>query len=152
MVRDEILELPAIQIDQQWYDVSLQTWHDGTKFAGRLWFEGPGTERGGMPGRRLFSGANRDELIDRVQEIPPEEMSGQFRHAMTDRRRYMPLRGVIDELLHNVRIYNQVAVDIRTGATESEPGEEELLVVKQRMLELVDGMRKVAGIEDLGES
>ncbi|MGI9076619.1 MAG: hypothetical protein ACR2G6_04690 [Gemmatimonadaceae bacterium] len=149
MVRDQILELAALQVDQQLYDVSLQTWHDGTGFAGRLWFDGPGTERGGIPGRRLFSGASRDELIDRVQEVSVEEMTGQFRHAMIDRRRYLPLRRLINDLLHNVRLYNQVAIDIRMGTKESEPGEAELLVVQKQMLELVGGMRKVAGMEDL---
>lgn len=151
MVRDEILELPAVQIDQQWYDVSLQTWHDGTRYAGRLWFEGAGTERDGMPGRRLFSGSSRDEVIDRVQEMSPDEMRGQFRHAMTDRRRYLPLRALIDEMLQNVRNYNLLAVELRTGATEPKSARAELDSIQARLHELVDGMQKVAGVEGVVE-
>ena len=146
-IRDEIVEFPAMNIDGQWYDVSVQLWHDGTKYAGRVWFAGAGTGEGGMPGRRLFYGATREEVLQRVREMEPAELKGQFRHAMEDRRRYLPLRAVVDELLHNVRLLNQVAVEWRTGMTPPDPAEQEMQRIEDRLHELVNGLRSVAGLE-----
>lgn len=147
-VRDEIVELPPLQIDTHWYEMSLQVWHDGTKYAGRLWFTGSGTGEGGMPGRRLYYGSTRDELTALVAELPPEEVRSQFRHAMTDRRRYLPLRAATDELLYNIRMMNQVAVEYRTGAADPAVSEREIDRLEERLLEIVRSLRSVAGIEE----
>jgi hypothetical protein len=146
-IRDEIIEFPAMNIDGQWYDVSVQIWHDGTKYAGRVWFAGAGTGEGGMPGRRLFYGATRDEALQRVRELSPGELRGQLRHALEDRRRYLPLRGVTDEILHNIRLLNQIAVEWRAGAADPEPAEGEMRRIEERLHELVGGLRSVAGVE-----
>ena len=147
-VRDEIVELPSIQIDAQWYEMTLQFWHDGTKFAGRLWFTGSGTGEGGMPGRRLYYGGTRDELIEVVEAMPQEEIRNQFRAAMTDRRRYLPLRAATDELLYNVRMLNQVAVEWRTGAADDAVSTREMMRIEERLHEIINSLRAVAGIEE----
>lgn len=147
-VRDEIVELPSIQIDAQWYELTLQFWHDGTKYAGRLWFNGAGTGEGGMPGRRLYYGGTRDELIEVVEGLPPEEIRNQFRAAMTDRRRYLPLRAATDELLYNIRMLNQVAVEWRTGAADDAAATREMARIEERLHEIVSSLRTVAGIEE----
>jgi hypothetical protein len=147
-VRDEIVELPPIQIDAQWYDMTLQFWHDGTKFAGRLWFNGAGTGEGGMPGRRLYYGATKDELVEVVQGLGEEEIRNQFRAAMTDRRRYLPLRAATEELLYNVRMLNQVAVEWRTGAADDAVSQREMARIEERLHEIVNSLRAVAGIEE----
>ncbi len=150
-IRDEIIELPAVQVDAQWYDTSLQIWHDGTKYAGRLWFMGAGTGEGGMPGRRLFYGLTRDEVVERVRELSNEELRGQFRHAMTDRRRYMPLRMATDEILHQIRQLNHIAVQWRLGSAPAEQAEQEMDAIEARLHAIVDRLREVAGVEDLPE-
>lgn len=147
-VRDEIVELPPIQIDAQWYDMTLQFWHDGTKFAGRLWFNGAGTGEGGMPGRRLYYGGTRDELVEVVEALGEEEIRNQFRAAMTDRRRYLPLRAATEELLYNVRMLNQVAVEWRTGAADDTVSQREMARIEERLHEIVNSLRAVAGIEE----
>ena len=147
-VRDEIVELPPIQIDAQWYDMTLQFWHDGTKFAGRLWFNGAGTGEGGMPGRRLYYGGTRDELVEVVEALGEEEIRNQFRAAMTDRRRYLPLRAATEELLYNVRMLNQVAVEWRTGASDDTVSQREMARIEERLHEIVNSLRAVAGIEE----
>jgi len=147
-IRDEIIELPAIAIDEQWYEVSVQLWHDGTKYAGRLWFEGPGTGEGGMPGRRLFYGGTPDELLERVQELTQDELRAQFRHAMVDRRRYLPLRAATDEILRNIRQLNQVAVEWRTGAADAQQCEQEMDRIEEQLRELVASLRTLAGLEE----
>ena len=146
-IRDEIVDFPAMNIDGLWYDVSVQLWHDGTKYAGRVWFSGAGTGEGGMPGRRLFYGATREEVLDRVRELSEPELRGQFRHAMEDRRRYHPLRAMTDEILHNIRLLNQVAVEWRTGLVDVDPSEREMHRIEDRLHELVSGLRGVAGVE-----
>ena len=148
-IRDEVVDLPAMQIDNQWYQVWVQIWHDGTKFAGRLWFTGPGTGDGAMPGRRLFYGTTREELLGRVEELGDEQMRGQFRHAMVDRRRYLPLRAVTEEILHNIRMINQVAVEWRSGNTPAEHAEREMDHIEERLRELVASLRTVAGVEEI---
>lgn len=147
-IRDEIIDLPATQVGTQTYDTSLQIWHDGTKYAGRLWFVGAGTGEGGMPGRRLFYGLTREEVIERVEELSPDDLRGQFRHAMTDRRRYLPLRGATDEILHNIRLLNQVAAQARTGSAPAEQAEREMAQIEERLHDLVSRLRDVAGIEE----
>ncbi|HEU4564373.1 MAG TPA: hypothetical protein VFS05_06990 [Gemmatimonadaceae bacterium] len=146
-IRDEIVDVPAMNIDGLWYDVSVQLWHDGTKYAGRVWFSGAGTGEGGMPGRRLFYGATRDEVLERVRELTEQDMRGQFRSAMVDRRRYLPLRALTDEILHNIRLLNRVAVEWRTGMAAPEPAEAEMRHIEERLHELVNGLRAVAGVE-----
>ncbi|MEJ7810373.1 MAG: hypothetical protein WKG32_08160 [Gemmatimonadaceae bacterium] len=147
-IRDEIVDLPAMQVGDEWYEVSLQLWHDGTKYAGRLWFAGAGMGEGGMPGRRLFYGSTREDVIDRVGELGAEAQRGQFRHAMVDRRRYLLLRAATDEILNRVRELNAVAVAWRTGVREPEDAERAMDGIESQLHELVDGLREVAGIED----
>jgi hypothetical protein len=146
-IRDEIVDLPALSIDGQWYDVSVQLWHDGTKYAGRVWFTGAGTGEGGMPARRLFYGATRQDVLERVRELSALDMQGQFRYAMQDRRRYLPLRARTDEILHNIRLLNQIAVEWRSGATDQAQAESQMARIEARLHELVSGLRSVAGVE-----
>lgn len=146
-IRDEIIDLPATNIDGHFYDVTVQLWHDGTKYAGRVWFAGQGTGEGGMPGRRLFYGATRDEVLERVREMPEQDLKGQFRSAMIDRRRYLQLRALTDDILHNIRVFNQVAVEWRTGLSAPEAAEAEMTRLEERLHDLVNGIRAVAGLE-----
>jgi hypothetical protein len=146
-IRDEIVEFPAMNIDGQWYDVSVQLWHDGTKYAGRVWFAGAGTGEGGMPGRRLFYGPTRDEVLERVRELSDAALTAQFRSAMIDRRRYLQLRALTDEILHQIRLFNSVAVAWRSGTTAAGAAEDEMQRLEDRLHELVNGIRGVAGLE-----
>ena len=147
-IRDEIIDLPSVQIDSEWYRMSLQIWHDGTKYAGRVWFDGAGTSQGGIPARRLFHGAAKEDVIRRVAELSDDDLRAQLRHALIDRRRYLPLRSAVDELLNTIRRLNQVAVDWRTGAADAVEAEREMERIEERLHDVVGRLRQVAGVEE----
>lgn len=149
--RDEIVELPSMQVDNRWFEVALQIWHDGTRYGGRLWFTAVGAEADPIPGRRLFIGNTREELIGRVHELTADDTRAQFRHAMIDRRRYLPLRATTEEILHNIRQINNTAIALRNGTMSDQIAAYEMDLYEEKLHDLVSKLREVAGIEELPE-
>lgn len=129
-------------------DVSCRIAFDGIEYVGRLWFAdrasgGPGiTDRGAFPGR------TRDEVVELAQRLSPSELVLRYRRALAERRRYLELRRVTEDMLGKIRYLNQVSVAMRAGLLDEDGAAQEVEVTERQLHDLVTRLRFAAGVEN----
>lgn len=137
----------AFELEGKRLNVSCRVAFDGIEYVGRLWFSDeargdPGlTDRGGLPGR------TRDEVMALAQRLTPSELVLRYRRAVAERRRYLELRRVTEDMLGKIRYLNQVAVAMRVGLLDEEGAAQEVEVTEQQLHDLVARLRFAAGVE-----
>lgn len=128
-------------------DVSCRVAFDGIEYVGRLWFavaddaDTAIADRGALPGR------SRDEVIALARRLTPAELALRYRRAIAERRRYLELRRVTDEVLTRIRYLNQVSVSMRAGLLDREGAAQELDLTERQLHDLVQALRHAAGVE-----
>lgn len=140
-------EIATIQEDGRSLRVSCRVAFDGVEYVGRLCFADTGddgfelTDRGAIPGR------TRDEVLVLAQRLTPAELALRFRRAVTERRRYLDLRRLTDEVLARIRYLNQVSIAMRARLLDQEGAAHELDMTEKQLHELVTRLRLAAGVE-----
>lgn len=128
-------------------DISCRVAFDGIEYVGRLWFavaddaDTAIADRGALPGR------SRDEVIALARRLTPAELALRYRRAIAERRRYLELRRVTDEVLTRIRYLNQVSVSMRAGLLDREGAAQELDLTERQLHDLVQALRHAAGVE-----
>ena len=139
--------IATVDHDGRRLDVSCRIAFDGIEYVGRLWFvhvDAPDTglmDRGGIPGR------TRDEVVALAQRLSPPELALRYRRALAERRRYLELRRLTDEIITRIRYMNQLSISIGAGLLDAEGATQELDLSEQQIHELVDQLRAAAGRE-----
>ncbi|MBK5189008.1 MAG: hypothetical protein JJD97_12255 [Gemmatimonadaceae bacterium] len=65
-----------------------------------------------------------------------------------NKRRYLSLRAVTDDILRKVRYLNQVAVSMRAGLIGLDGAAQEIDFTEHQLHELVARLRDAAGVEE----
>lgn len=130
------------------YTVTCRIAFDGIEYVGRLWFTEQGVEDSGVPDRAAIPGHTRDEVIDQAQRLTSKELTLRYRRAMAEKRRYVRLRRVTDDILTKVRYLNQIAISMRDGLLDKEGARQELELTERQLHECIDRLRQSAGMED----
>ena len=140
--------IATINVNGRRYDVSVRVSYDGVEFIGRLWFtdQGPGPES--IPDRGLLPGRTKEEVLAMARRLTENELIVRFRRAVANRRRYVGLRNVTNEILRKVRYLNQVAISMRAGLIDLDGAAQEMNMTEQQIHELVRRLRPSAGVED----
>ena len=112
-------EIATITADERRLAVSLSISFDGIEHVGRLWFAEEEWEDEGIPDRGTISGRTTEEVISAARALTEPELLARHRRATVNKRRYLSLRAVTDEILRKVRYLNQVAVSMRAGTHRS---------------------------------
>jgi hypothetical protein len=128
------------------YTVSLAVEYDGLEHLGTLWFapDAGGTlsrDRGTLPGR------TPDDVHRLARTLTLEELHERLQRALSDKRRYLQLRVLTDELLGQIRYLNHVSVSMRRGVLDAEGAADELRNTESAMRALVARIGQAAGIE-----
>jgi hypothetical protein len=138
----------TIEVDGRRYNVLVHIAHDGIEYVGHLWFtdeawdEDEGVrDHGTLPGRRI------DEVVAYAQSLSDTELLQRYRRAVQEKRRYHGLRKATVEVLASIRHLNQVATSMRAGLLGVEDAAEEIDLTEQRLHDMVDRLRLVAGVE-----
>jgi hypothetical protein len=130
--------------------VSVRTAFDGVEYVGRLWFIEDEWDDAGMPDRGMLPGRTRDEVIQLARRLSPQELILRYRRALYDKRRFVGLRRLTDDILAKIRYLNQVAISVRSGVLDGEGAAQEIELTERQLHELVGRVRDFAGVEDPG--
>lgn len=141
-------EIATIHADGRRLAVSLNVSYDGIEHVGRLWFAEEEWEDDGIPDRGVISGRTTEDVITAARALSETELVARHRRATVNKRRYLSLRAVTDEILQKVRYLNQVAVSMRAGLIDLEGAAQEIDYTEHQLHELVARLRDAAGVED----
>jgi hypothetical protein len=128
-------------------DVSCRIAFDGIEYIGRLWFADQASGESGITDRGAFPGRTRDEVVELAQRLSPSELVLRYRRALAERRRYLELRRVTEDMLGKIRYLNQVSVAMRAGLLDEGGAAQELEVTEKQLHDLVGRVRFAAGVE-----
>ena len=140
--------IATINVGAQLLSISVLISYDGIEYVGRLWFAPDAESRdAGIPDRGIIPGRSKDEVIALARRLTGNELAARYRRALANRRRFLALRAVTEELLRRVRYLNQLAISIRAGLIDYEGAAHEIDTAENQLHELVRRLRDVAGIE-----
>lgn len=128
--------------------VTCRVGFDGIEHVGRLWFAEEGTGERGIPDRGAIPGRSADAVIELARTLSPQELALRHRRAVAEKRRYLQLRSVTDEIINRIRYMNQVAISVRMGMIDQEGAGQEMELIEHQLRDCVGRLRGAAGIED----
>jgi hypothetical protein len=129
------------------YDVTCRVTFDGVEYIGRLWFTPALRTDRGIPDRAAIPGRTRDEVLSLARRLSPYDLALRHRRAVAEKRRYLALRRVTDDIIAKIKYMNQVAISTRGGLIDSEGAAQEMALVEQQIIEAVKRLKDVAGVE-----
>jgi hypothetical protein len=138
----------TIEYQGRRYSVSCRIAFDGIEYVGRLWFADDAWEDTGIPDRGALPGRNRDEVMALAKRLSPAELTLRYRRALAEKRRFIGLRKVTEEILSKIRYLNQVAISMRAGLLDVDGAAQEIDLTEKQLHELIDRLRSYAGVEN----
>ena len=144
----EMPHIATIEVEGRRYNVSLRIEHDGVEFVGRLWFsEEAWAEDDGIVDQGVLPGRSAELVIANAQSLGDRELIQRYRRALAQKRRFHALRELTVEVLENIRHLNALATSMRAGLVDMEEAAAEIDLTEDRLHELIDRLRPVAGVE-----
>jgi len=130
------------------YAVSCRVAFDGVEYVGRLWFSEEEWDDDGLPDRAAIPGRTPEEVLDLARRLNAEELGRRHRRALADKRRFLTLRRLTDDILTRIRYMNQIAVSMREGWIDEDGASQELELTERQLHDCIDRLRGLAGQED----
>ena len=139
--------ITTIELDGRRYDVTVRVAYDGLEYVGRIWFTAVGSDDAGIPDRGAIPGTSKEEVVDYARRLTIEDLRQRYLRALAEKRRFLGLRRMTDEILAKIRYLNQVALSMRAGLLDIEGAAQEIDMTERQLHELIDRLRAVAGVE-----
>lgn len=130
------------------YTVDCRVTFDGVEYVGRLWFSEEEWDDTGVPDRAAIPGRTREEVLAGARRLTPDELVRRHRRALAEKRRFLKLRRVTDDILTKIRYMNQVAVSMREGWIDEDGANQEMDLTEQQLRDAIGRLRALAGVED----
>jgi hypothetical protein len=130
------------------FSVSVRVAFDGIEHVGRLWFTEEEWDDAGLPDRAAIPGRTREEVIERARQLTPHELGLRHRRALAEKRRFIKLRRVTDDVLTKIRYMNQIAISMRQGLLDEDGARQELDLTEKQLHECITRLRHSAGVEE----
>ena len=148
-LHDDTVQPHVTTIDYQGrrYSVSCRIAFDGIEYVGRLWFADDAWDDTGIPDRGALPGRDRDEVMALAKRLSPAELVLRYRRALAEKRRFIGLRKVTEEVLSKIRYLNQVAISMRAGLLDMDGAAQEIDLTEKQLHELIDRLKTYAGVE-----
>ena len=144
----EMPHIATIDVEGRRYNVALRIEHDGVEFVGRLWFSDEAwADDDGIVDQGVLPGRSPDVVITHAQTLGERELVQRYRRAMAQKRRFHALRRLTVEVLENIRHLNALAASMRAGLVEMDEAAAEIDLTEDRLHDLIDRVRNVAGVE-----
>jgi hypothetical protein len=129
------------------YTVTCRVAFDGVEYVGRLWFVEEQFDDIGLPDRAAIPGRSREAVLEQARRLTPQELGVRHRRALAERRRFLKLRRLTDEILTKIRYLNQISVSMREGWIDEDGANQEIELTEQQLHDLVNRLRDHAGVE-----
>jgi hypothetical protein len=148
-LHDDTVQPHVTTIDYQGrrYSVSCRIVFDGIEYVGRLWFADDAWDDTGIPDRGALPGRDRDEVMALAKRLSTGELVLRYRRALAEKRRFVGLRKVTEEILSKIRYLNQVAISMRAGLLDMDGAAQEIDLTEKQLHELIDRLKSYAGVE-----
>jgi hypothetical protein len=148
-LHDDTVQPHVTTIDYQGrrYSVSCRIAFDGIEYVGRLWFADDAWDDTGIPDRGALPGRDRDEVLALAKRLSSAELVLRYRRALAEKRRFIGLRKVTEEVLSKIRYLNQVAISMRAGLLDMDGAAQEIDLTEKQLHELIDRLKSYAGVE-----
>ena len=144
----EMPHIATIEFDGRRYNVALRIEHDGVEFVGRLWFADEAwADDDGIVDQGVVPGPSAEVVIGHAQALGERELVQRYRRALAQKRRFHALRRLTVEVLENIRHLNALATSMRAGLVDMAEAAAEIDLTEDRLHELIDRLRPVAGVE-----
>lgn len=130
------------------FSVRCRVAFDGIEYVGRLWFADEESAEGALPDRAAIPGRSREEVLDLARRLTPHDLTLRHRRSLAEKRRYLQLRRVTDDILTKIRYLNQIALSVRTGLLDVDGASQEIDLTEKQLHDCVDRLRYAAGIEE----
>ena len=140
--------ITTIDFDGRVLNVSVRIVYDGIEYVGRIVFADEAWDDAGIPDHASIPGRSREEVLGLARRLTPDELRQRYLRALAQRRRYHGLRRTTEEILTKIRYLNQVAISMRAGLLDAEGAAQELDLTEKQLHDLVNRLRKDAGVED----
>lgn len=140
--------LGQVRVDDAPVHVELRVDHDGIEHVGRLWFESADAPGVVVSDRAVLPGRSDEAVLARARGLSEAELVDRYRRALSERRRFHPLRRTTSELLGKIRRLNRVATSMRAGLMDADGAARELAAAERDLHDLVRQLREVAGDEE----
>jgi hypothetical protein len=149
-LHDDTIQPHVTTIDYQGrrYSVSCRIAFDGIEYVGRLWFADDAWDDTGIPDRGALAGRDRDEVMGLAKRLSTAELVLRYRRALAEKRRFIGLRKVTEEVLSKIRYLNQVAISMRAGLLDMDGAAQEIDLTEKQLHELIDRLKSYAGVEN----
>ena len=89
-----------------------------------------------------------EEVLELARRLTPIELDLRHRRALAEKRRYLRLRRVTDDILTKIRYMNQIAISMRDGILDEEGAQQEIDLTEKQLHDCIDRLRRSAGVED----
>jgi len=148
-LHDDTVQPHVTTIDYQGrrYSVSCRIVFDGIEYVGRLWFADDAWDDTGIPDRGALTGRDREEVMALARRLSTAELVLRYRRALAEKRRFIGLRKVTEEVLSKIRYLNQVAISMRAGLLDMDGAAQEIDLTEKQLHELIDRLKSYAGVE-----
>src|SRR5262245_56017533 len=127
------------------YAVSCRVAFDGIEYVGRLWFSEEECDDDGLPDRAAIPGRTPEAVLDLARRLNAEELGRRHRRALADKRRFVTLRRLTDDILTKIRYMNQIVVSMREGWIDEDGASQELELTERQLHDCIDRLRGLAG-------
>jgi hypothetical protein len=139
--------LMTLDVDGQRFEADCRITWDGIEYVGRVWFTGETKENRRLPDRGALPGRTREEVIALAERLTMDELRLRLSRAQSEKRRFLDLRSVTKEILAKIRYVNQLAVSTHAGLLDVEGAAAEIELTEKQLHELIDMLRKHAGVD-----
>ena len=140
-------QIATIDLDGKRFNVSVRIAFDGIEYVGRLWFIEEGWDDAGLPDRGAIPGDTREEVVAHARRLRAEDLKQRYLRALAEKRRFLGLRRVTEEVLAKIRYLNQVALSMRAGLLDMEGAAQEIDLTEKQLHDLIGKLREVAEVE-----
>lgn len=141
------LFVTSVGVDGNAFDVHLMVGHDGIEHVGHLWFVNPDWDDDeGLRDHGAIPGRTPNDVLAAARALSETDLQLRYRRAVVEKRRYVGLRKITEDVLADIRYLNKVATSMRAGLLAMDEAAAEIDSTEQRLHDMIGQLRHFAGV------
>ena len=128
------------------YTVICRVAYYDVEYVGRLWFVEEGAPDIGVPDAAAIPGRTAEEVLTFARRLHPDELAVRQRRALSEKRQYIRLRRLTEEILGKIRYLNRIAISLHGGLIDKDGARQEIELTERQLHACVDQLAESAGV------